>query len=166
MRMGRVATTVWTISGGLVLALDERLGPPVDSFVNGSQTWLVDPDGDEHETLEFRLHPVGGYRAPAGCSHYDLWEVVVAGLSGGTDEHALPLGDEVRPLTSIWDGLECFQAHGDDIEPARLAALATGVLGVPPERAGLVDHDAIGDEWERSHGRVSIVALLREQLAP
>ena len=26
----------------LVLLLDERLGQPVDSYVNGSQTWLVD----------------------------------------------------------------------------------------------------------------------------
>ena len=41
-RMPRVATTVWTISPELVLALDEQLGLPVDSYVNGSQTWLVE----------------------------------------------------------------------------------------------------------------------------
>src|SRR3954454_15781166 len=37
-------TTVWTISPELVLALDAQLGLPVDSYLNGSQTWLV---GDE-----------------------------------------------------------------------------------------------------------------------
>ncbi|MDQ1477906.1 MAG: hypothetical protein QOE62_3135, partial [Actinomycetota bacterium] len=50
--MPRVATTVWTISPELVLALDAQLGFPVDSYVNGSQTWLVE-EGDL--TLEWRL---------------------------------------------------------------------------------------------------------------
>src|SRR6185503_17792131 len=61
--MPRVATAVWTISPDLVLALDAQLGLPVDSYVNGSQTWLVD---GEPVPLEWRLHPVAGYRAPAG----------------------------------------------------------------------------------------------------
>ena len=116
-------------------------------------------------TLEWRLHPVAGYRDAAGRSR-----TTTCGrrgrrqLSSGADPHALRLGDEVRPLTGLWDGLECFAAYGDDIEPQQLAALATDALGRPPDRFGLVDHEAIGDAWERAHGNVSIVALLLEQL--
>ena len=158
----RTATTVWTIRNELVLALDDNLGLPVDSYVNGSQTWLTERDG---VTLEWRLHPVAGYRLPKPLSHYDLWDAVTDGLRGGADPHALSLGDETRPLTSLWDGLECFAAHGDDVEPQRLAKLATEVLGLPPDRVGLVDHEQIGDAWEAKHGNVSIVALLLEQLS-
>jgi hypothetical protein len=161
--MPRVATTVWTISPELVLALDEQLGLPVDSYLNGSQTWLVE---DGPITLEFRLHPVAGYRAPAGLSTYDLWETIVAQLSATGDPHALRLGTEVRPLTAMWDGLECYEAYGEDIEPQRLATAATAQLGRPPDRFGLVDHEAIGDAWERANGAVSIVALLLAQLDP
>jgi hypothetical protein len=159
----RVATAVWTISPELVLGLDEHLGPPVDSYLNGSQTWLVETDNEV--ALEFRLHPVASYATPRGLSHYDVWEAVVGQLSAGADPHVLRLGDEVRPLTALWDGLECFAAYGDDIEPAGLASSATNALGRAPDRQGLVDHDAIGDEWERTNGKVSIVALLLEQLA-
>jgi hypothetical protein len=159
--MPRVATTVWTISPELVLALDAQLGFPVDSYVNGSQTWLVEA-GDL--TLEWRLHPVAGYRAPAQLSPYDLWETVVSQLSLAGDPHALRLGSEVRPLTALWDGLECYAAHGEEPEPQTLATVATNQLGRPPDRFGLVDHDAIGDAWERANGGVSIVALLLAQL--
>jgi hypothetical protein len=159
----RVATTVWTISPELVLGLDEHLGPPVDSYLNGAQTWIVeDPSG---VTLEFRLHPVAHYSTPGGLSHYDVWETVVGQLTSGADPHALRLGTEVRPLTAMWDGLECFAAYGDDVEPAQLATLATASLGRAPDRHGLVDHELIGEAWERAQGGVSIVALLLEQLA-
>jgi hypothetical protein len=166
----RVATTVWTISPELILALDEQLGIPVDSYVNGSQTWLTaaaragaasDDDGIE---LEWRLHPVAGYVAPKPLSHYDVWEQVVHALSAGEDPHALKLGDETRPLTSLWDGLECYAPY-DDLEPVALSSLASEALGRVPDRAGLVDHDAIGDAWERAGGGVSLVALLLEQLS-
>jgi hypothetical protein len=58
----------------------------------------------------------------------------------------------------------CYAAYGEGLEPNELALVAGGRLGLPPDGAGLVDHDAIGDAWERSRGAVSIVALLREQL--
>jgi hypothetical protein len=159
--MPRVATTVWTISPALVLALDEQLGLPVDSYLNGSQTWLVE---DGPITLEWRLHPVSGYRAPAGVSTYDIWETIVAQLSSTADPHALHLGSEVRPLTAMWDGLECYAAYGEDLEPQQLATAATAQLGRPPDRFGLVDHDAVGDAWEHANGAISIVALLLAQL--
>ena len=159
--MPLVATTVWTISPELVLALDEQLGPPVDSYLNGSQTWLVE---DGPITLEWRLHPVAGYRPPAGVSTYDIWETIVAQLSSTADPHALRLGKEIRPLTAMWDGLECYAAHGEELEPHELASRASAQLGRPPDRFGLVDHEAIGDEWERANGAVSIIALLIAQL--
>jgi hypothetical protein len=162
--MGRTSTTVWTVSPELVLALDEHLGSPVDSYVNGSQTWLVGDEDAGDVILEFRLHPVAGYRQPKGSSHYDVWETVVSQLSQDVDAAALRIGDEIRPLTSLWEGLECFAAYGDDVEPARLAALATSALGRAPDRAGMVDHDAIGDAWERANGEVSLVALLLDEL--
>jgi hypothetical protein len=167
-----VPTAVWKLTPELVVALDEHLGPPVDSYLNGSQTWLAGDDadgvpaedGDPDVVLEFRLHPVSGYRIPEGCSHYDIWEAVVTQLTQGNDAQALRLGSEVRPLAGLWDGLEAFPAYGDEIEPARLAALATSKVGRPPDRSGLVDHQAIGDAWERAKGNVSIIALLVDQL--
>lgn len=165
MARTRTATTVWTISPELVVAIDERLGTPVDSYVNGSQTWLVGDEEAGDVVLEFRLHPVAGYRAPEGASHYDVWEQVIAQLTNHHDPHSLRIGEEMRPLASFWDGLECFAAYGDDIEPAQLAARATSLLGRAPERVGLVDHEAIADAWEHARGKVSIVSLLLDQLA-
>jgi hypothetical protein len=161
--MSRTATCVWRTDAALVTALDEHLGPPVDSYLNGSQVWLaeVGPGGC---ALEFRLHPVAGYRLAAGMSHYDVWEQVVAALAAGAPPEALPLGDETRALTSLWDGLECFAAYGDDLEPAPLASTAAAAVGIAPDATGLVDHARIGSEWERTKGGVSIVDLLVAEL--
>jgi len=161
--MDQSPTAVWRISPELVLALDAQLGPPVDSYVNGSQTWLL-PNGPGEIMLEWRLHPVAGYRKPTGLSHYDVLEEVVGTLSAGADAGALPLGADTRPLTSLWDGLECFPAYGDEVEPQPLATAATDALGIAPDAVGVVDHQAIGDEWERANGKVSIVALLLQAL--
>lgn len=146
-------TTVWRIRPEVVLALSDRLGSPVDSYVNGSQTWFTETPG--RADLEWRLHPVAGYRVRKGLTHYEVWDTVVDGLLDGV---------EAIPLAELWDGLECFAAHGDEIEPARLAAAATAQLGLAPDAAGLVDHGRIGDAWEQSRGAVSIVALLLDQL--
>ena len=158
----RVATTVWRCSPGLVAALDERLGPPVDGYVNGTQTWLTDA-GPGGATLEWRLHPVSGFRPPKGVGPYDLWDEVTGHLAAGADPDSLPLGDERRPLSSVWDGLECY-AVDDPVEPAPLAAAAGELLGRAPDAVGLVDHDRIGRAWEQARGQVSIVALLLEEL--
>lgn len=162
--MSRTATCVWRVDPALLLALDEHLGPPVDSYLNGSQTWLAEV-GPGGVALEFRLHPVAGYRLPAGMSHYDLWEQVVAALStdGGPGD-ALVLGEETRTLSSLWDGLECFAAYGDELEPAPLAAAAGEAIARAPDAAGLVDHARIGSEWERAQGAVSIVDMLFAEL--
>jgi hypothetical protein len=155
-----IATTLWWATPEVLDALDGRLGAPVDSYVNGSQTWF----SGEDETLEWRLHPVADYRAPHGLSHYDLWERVVDALHAGRNPGELVLGEETRSLTSLWEGLECFPAYGDDLEPATVARRASELLGIAPDLAGLVDHDRVGDRWESSHGTVSIVRLLADQL--
>jgi hypothetical protein len=160
--MVRTAACVWRIAPELVAALDERLGPPLDSYVNGTQTWLTD-DGPGDITLEWRLHPVAGYRPPAGLSHYDVWEAVTGALAAGARADALPLGRERRPLVSLWEGLECFPAY-DDLEPVPLSRAATEALGLSPAKAGLVDHDRIGAAWERERGAVSLVGLLLDEL--
>ncbi|MEX2268810.1 MAG: hypothetical protein WEA75_09005 [Acidimicrobiia bacterium] len=161
--MALTPTAVWNVSPELVLALDEHLGAPVDSYVNGTQTWLTDshPGG---VTLEWRLHPVPRYEQPAGCSIYDVWDAVVSGIVSGTGTEHLPIGTELRALSSIWEGLECFPAYGDEVEPPILAGTARDALGIAPDASGLVDHERIGDAWEREPGAVSIMGLLLDDL--
>ena len=162
MAAERVPTCVWRVSPELVLALDERFGEPVDAYVNGSQVWLRD-DGPGDTTLEWRLHPVSGFARPAGCSTYDLFPSVALALASGEEPPA--------PAASLWDGLEAFPAFppaspAEELEPAGLAAAATEALGRPPDATGLVDHESIGDAWEASGGRLSIVDALLRQLDP
>lgn len=149
------------------MALEEQFGEPVDSYVNGSQVWLFD-HGPNDVTLEWRLHPTAGYEPPKGLSTYELWETVAATLVAGADPSKLELGEDERSLDSLWDGLECFPAYdvedADAVEPATLAARASELLGIAPDRQGLVDHQGIGAAWERAGGDTSIVDLLFEQL--
>ena len=150
-------TFVWGLSAELVVALDERFGEPVDAYVNGSQVWLRD-DGPGGITLEWRLHPVAGFRRPPGTGTYELFSTVALAVATGAPPPA--------PPASLWDGLEAFAAYGDETEPALLQAAVTASLGIPPDAAGVVDHTAVGDAWERTGGGVSIVDALLAQLAP
>ena len=162
----RIPTTVWHITPAVVLALDEHLGAPMDSFVNGSQTWLED-HGPNGVTLEWRLHPAPGYRPPPGLSHYELWEAVTGALLAHADPAELTLGVDARALESVWEGLECFPAHEDEAtaaEPAELRGRVAGILGIEPDAFGLVDHEAISSAWEEASGKVSIVQLVLDQL--
>ncbi len=152
---GLVATCVWEISADLAVALDDRFGPPVDSYVNGSQVWLRD-DGPGEITLEWRLHPVAGYERPSTVDTHEVFELTAAALATGDEPPARP--------EALWDGLEAYAAYGDDVEPATLATACGAALGIAPDAAGLVDHGRIGDEWERSGGEASIVAALLAEL--
>jgi hypothetical protein len=150
-----VASAVWRSRPEVVLALDERFGEPLDAYVNGSQVWLRD-DGPHAMPLEWRLHPVARYRRPEGVGTYEVFSAVALALARG---EAAP-----APVEELWDGLEVFAAYGDEIEPQPLAAAAAEALGIEPDAFGLVDHDRIADEWERTRGGVSIVADLLRQL--
>jgi hypothetical protein len=150
-------TVVWRVTPALIVALDRRFGEPIDTYVNGSQVWLR-PDGPGEMTIEWRLHPVAGYRRPARVGTFEVFEQVAYALAAGEDP--------VAPLDQLWDGLEAFPAYDDDIEPAPLVAAAAEALGVAPDAAGLVDHQVIGDEWEHSRGAISIFDAVMRQLQP
>lgn len=153
----RTATCVWRATPALIVALDERFGEPTDAYVNGSQTWLRD-DGPAGVTLEWRLHPVGGYERPEGLDTHEVFSAVALALGTGGEAPAAP--------EALWDGLEAFPAYDDEVEPAPLAAAVAAALGIEPDASGLVDHAAIGDTWERSRGRASIIDALLAELRP
>ena len=150
-----VPTAVWRISPDLVVALQERLGDPIDAYVNGSQVWLRE-DGPGGITLEWRLHPVPDYQRPNGIDTYDVFPLTALALAEGADPPV--------PVDQLWDGLEVFAAYGDEVEPATLAAAATEAVGMAPDATGLADHQRIGDEWEKSGQQTSIVETLLQQL--
>jgi len=153
---GLTAACVWRATPELIVVLDDRFGEPVDAYVNGSQVWLRD-DGPGGTTLEWRLHPVAGFRRPADAGTYELFGSVALALATG--------GTPLAPLEQLWDGLEAFTAYGDEVEPAPLAAACRDSLGIGPDASGLVDHQVIGDRWEHSRGGVSIVDELLRQLS-
>ena len=155
MSAARTASCVWRISDALIAALDERFGDPVDAYVNGSQTWLLE-NGPGEVVLEWRLHPVAGYERPATMGTYDVFPVTAAAIVAGDTPSV--------PPAALWDGLEAFAAYGDEIEPAPLRAACVAALGVEPDGCGLVDHDSIGDDWERTGGAVSVISALLDQL--
>src|SRR5438874_3609007 len=148
-------TCVWRATPDLVIALDDRFGEPVDAYVNGSQVWLRD-EGPGGITLEWRLHPVPGYRRPSATGTYEVFEATALALATGAEPPA--------PLERLWDGLEVFAAYGDEVEPATLAAAAADALGIAPDASGLVDHERIGDDWERTSGGISVVDALFGEL--
>jgi hypothetical protein len=151
-----VPTCVWRATPVLVIALDDRFGEPVDAYVNGSQVWLRD-DGPGGATLEWRLHPVAGYARPDGVDTYEVFATTAHALATGSSPPAT--------LDRLWDGLEAFVAYDDEVEPATLASATAEALGVPPDACGLVDHEAVADEWERTRGATSIVDALIAQLS-
>jgi hypothetical protein len=145
------------VSAEVLIALDEHFASPTDAYVNGSQVWLRD-DGPNDVTIEWRLHPVAGYSRPKGMATDEVFDLVVFALATGVDAPA--------DFTLLWEGLEAFAAYDDDVEPARLAAACTAAIGMAPDAFGLVDHETIGDQWEQTEGKVSIIAGLLQQLAP
>jgi hypothetical protein len=147
---------VWRATPALIVALDERFGEPTDAYVNGSQTWLRD-DGPGGVPLEWRLHPIAAYERPDGVDVYEVFSAVALSVGTGSEPPA--------PVESLWDGLEAFPAYDDEVEPAPLAAAVEMALGVEPDAAGMVDHAAIGDAWERSRGRISIIDALIAELS-
>jgi hypothetical protein len=150
-----VAAAVWRAHPAVIVALDDRFGEPVDAYVNGSQVWLR-PDGPGGVVLEWRLHPVARYRRPVGTDTYEVFSSAALAFATGARPPA--------PLDELWDGLEVFPAYGDDLEPQPLANAAAAALGIEPDVSGLVDHEPIAAEWERTHGAVSIAADLLRQL--
>jgi len=146
------------MSDEVLVALDSRLGQPVDSYVNGAQTWLRE-DGPGGEMLEWRLHPVAGFRQPTEVGTHELFETVALALGTGSTP--------VAAAHELWEGLEAFPAYADEasaVEPMRLAEVCTEVLGLVPDASGMIDHEPISAAWEAADGNHSIVAAIFEQL--
>ncbi len=153
----RSPACLWSTSDPLLVALQAQLGTPLDSYVNGSQVWLRE-DGPNDMTLEWRLHPVANYVKPPGIETAEVFSTIAFTLANAEKPSVAP--------DTLWGGLECYPAFGDEIEPAILRANAERVLGIPPDFTGLVDHKTVGDLWERTRGAVSIADLLMDQLKP
>ncbi len=154
---------IWRCRRELLLALDLHLGEPTDTYVNGSQVWLRD-DGPNDVTLEWRLHPVGGYQRPPGTSTTNVFRRVVGWARG--DDTGEPV-DAVHPEPeALWGGLEVFSAYDEDLAADELRACCVALIGLDPDAVGPVDHSTIGDEWERTAGASDIVAALLRQLTP
>lgn len=146
---------VWAFSPQLLLALQDNLGDPLDSYVNGSQVWFTD---EGEVTLEWRLHPAAGYQRPPGMATTAVFPSIV-----------MAVANEVQPPldpVKVWGGLELFIAFEGDFEPAELAAIGERKLTMPPDAFGFVDHRKAGDAWENSRGAVSLIDLLLAQLRP
>ena len=150
-----VSSAIWLLTDELVIALDDRFAEPTDAYVNGAQVWLRD-DGPNGLTLEWRLHPVASYVKPKGIPTVELFGTIALALSQG----------QTPPVAAadLWDGLEVFSAYGDEIDTDTLRACMVSALGIEPFAVGMVDHERIGDDWEREEGRRSVIADLRIQL--
>lgn len=146
---------MWRARPEVLIALDDRFGEPDDAYVNGAQVWIRD-DGPRSVALQWRLHPVAGYRRPASTGTYEVFAATALALATGATAPA--------PLDHLWDGLEAWPLDGDPVEPQPLAAAVTDALGIAPDVSGLVDHDGIADRWEQTSGRVSVIDDLLAQL--
>jgi hypothetical protein len=152
-----VPTALWVASSALIVALDERLGEPIDTYVNGSQVWLR-PDGPNGITLEYRLHPIGGYVKPKGMRTERVLADIALALATGEAPQA--------EVVELWEGLEVFVAYDDEgpMESAALARVGAEVLGIEAAGHGNVDHEGIAIRWQHSERTTSIVSELLDQL--
>lgn len=168
---GRAAgtpTCVYRVDPALIELLDERLGPPLDSYVRGWQVWL-EPNGPDEVVLEWRLHPPARFRMPRGVNAHDLFDVVLQGLADvdGDASRKFATGQEQHTLAEIWEVLEVFPAYGDPVEPGALAAAAAEALdGRLPDAHGRADHERLGDLWKGSRGDFSVGQALLRALSP
>ena len=64
----------------------------------------------------------------------------------------------------MWDGLECFAAYGDDLEPAPLAQAATAASRDRPTRSASSTTSASATAWEHAAGTTSIVEMVFAEL--
>jgi hypothetical protein len=152
-----VASALWLVSSELIVALDEHFGEPIDSYVNGSQVWLR-TDGPNDITIEYRLHPIGGYERPKGLRTDEMFAKTALAIATGEGPEAA--------FVSLWEGLEAFVAFADEgpLTPLQLAEIGTHNLGLQPSLFGQVDHEGIAQRWQQSDRLTSIVSELKAQM--
>lgn len=159
--MSRDPTCLFRCDPGLLLALEESFGPPIDSYLMGWQVWIEPtpmPDLPTAVELEYRLHPPSHFRQPEGLSHHDLWDAVVEQVVAGRKR--LRLGEEERSLDEVWRLLEVYPAYGEDLTPGALRDAAEAALGRPALAAGYVDHERLGARWKREKGTFDLPSAL------
>ena len=64
-----------------------------------------------------------------------------------------------------WEGLEVFVIGEKTCTPDELAEHVEEILNLEVESKGMVDHDEIGNAFERNNGNISIVQLLLNQIS-
>ena len=149
--MAPSATCVWRLRPELLAALHQRFGAPADTYGNGSQTWLRS-DGPDGTPMEWRLHPRADFTRPSDLATDQVFTLVAGAVVRGDDP---PMAPE-----RVWTGLEAAWAFDEDLDTAALEACATAALGLSPDAGGPVDRDALGAEWERSGGRLDVIAWI------
>jgi hypothetical protein len=142
---------VWRLRPAVLAALLQRFGAPADTYGNGSQTWLRS-DGPDGTPIEWRLHPRADFVRPTDLAADQLF-TLIAGAVVRSEEPRLD------PAT-VWTGLEAAWAFDEALPAEQLAECARAALGVDADACGVVDRDAIGVEWERSGGRLDVIAHL------
>jgi hypothetical protein len=145
------ATCVWRQHTDLLAALHERFGAPAGSYGNGSQTWLRS-DGPDGTPVEWRLHPRADFVRPTDLAADQLFTRVAGAVARGEE----PPLDPAR----VWTGLEATWAFDEALPADQLSTCTRAALGLDADACGSVDRDAIGVEWERSGGRLDVIAHL------
>ncbi|HEV7719944.1 MAG TPA: hypothetical protein VGO60_01600 [Iamia sp.] len=145
------ATCVWRLRPALLTALHQRFGAPSDTYGNGSQTWLRS-DGPDGTPVEWRLHPRADFVRPNDVTADQLFVLVAGAVARGEEPPLDPAG--------VWTGLEAAWAFAEELAADQLAGCTRAALGLDADACGAVDRDAIGIEWERSGGRLDVVAHL------
>lgn len=130
----------------LLKLLLERNSDPVDSYWNGSHTWFTSTQ--DHE-FEWRLHPVSGFKMPEASRPEELLDLA---LEGEVD------------IEHYWEGLEVFSLSEEPCSLDDLKAHILYTLEIEPDAIGLVDHESIGNDFERNAGKTSIIQLLITQM--
>ena len=132
---------------------------PSTRYVNGSQTWFTGED----RTLEWRLHPVGRRsRCPRGSRTTTSGSTSSTSSRPAREPDALALGGETRRARRrSGTASSASPRTATTSSPRRSSRAPPTLLGLAPELCGLVDHDKVGDAWERRDGAVSIVAPAR-----
>lgn len=130
----------------LLIRLHESFGEPVDSYWNGSHTWFDEVNGTE---LEWRIHPVSDFHMPEGARPEEL---LTLALEGQVD------------VSHYWEGLEVFPINEILISANDLSAHIAATLGISVDACGEVDHDVIGNAYESSQGKISILSALIAQI--
>ena len=150
------ATCVWRLRPPVLAALHQRFGAPADTYGNGSQTWLRS-DGPDGMPVEWRLHPRADFTRPTDLAADQLFTRVAAAVTSGEDPPLDP--------TEVWTGLEAAWAFDEDLTADQLDACTAAALGIDPDASGAIDRRALGREWERSGGRLDVIAHVLTALA-